>query len=151
MLRLILPVLIVPMLLLAADPKSPGKLPDLKAKEWKEVANGEGLKSWDVKEGKGDAAADGATVKVHYTGWRTDGGIFDSSVERKEPIEFSLKRVIKGWQLGVPGMKPGGVRRLSIPAKIAYGDREIKDDNGKVIIPANSDLVFEIELLEIKK
>ena len=118
--------------------------PDLKAKEWKKLDSG--LEVWDVKEGKGDAAKAGAKVKVHYTGWLTDekGTIFDSSVTRNEPAEFGLDRVIKGWQEGIPGMKPGGVRRLKIPAALAYGDRAVGD------IPANSTLVFEVELLEIK-
>jgi FKBP-type peptidyl-prolyl cis-trans isomerase len=127
------------------DDKKELKLPDLKAKEWVEVKDGGGLKTWDVKEGKGDAVKAGATVKVHYTGWLLDGTIFDSSVQRKEPIEFSLNEVIKGWTNGVPGMKPGAVRRLYIPAALAYGARGA----GKAV-PPNSDLVFEIELLEIK-
>jgi len=122
------------------------KLPDLKSKEWKELKDGDGLKIWDVKVGKGDAVPAKATVKVHYTGWLTDGTIFDSSVQRKEPIEFGLDQVIKGWTNGVPGMKPGGVRRLYIPWKLAYGERAA--GGGK--IPAKSDLVFEIELLEVK-
>jgi peptidylprolyl isomerase len=117
------------------------KLPDLNAKEWKKVGDA-GLEVWDVKEGKGEAAKAGANLKVHYTGWLTNGDVFDSSVERKEPLDISLDRVIKGWQEGVPGMKVGGVRRLKIPAELAYGKKE----RGK--IPANSTLVFEIELLE---
>ena len=83
-------------------------------------------------------------LKVHYTGWLTNGEIFDSSVVRKEPIEFGLDGLIKGWQQGLPGMKVGGVRRLKIPPELAYGDRE----KGK--IPANSTLVFEVELLEME-
>ncbi len=125
----------------ADDPK----LPDLKSKNWKEVKDGNGLKIWDVKEGKGDAVKEKASVKVHYTGWLKDGTIFDSSVQRNEPIEFNLGEVIKGWGAGVPGMKKGGVRRLYIPYKLAYGDRKVGDK-----IPARSDLVFEIELLELK-
>jgi FKBP-type peptidyl-prolyl cis-trans isomerase FkpA len=118
--------------------------PDLKAKEWKKLDSG--LEIWDFKEGKGEAVKEGGTVKVHYTGWLTDdkATIFDSSVKRNEPIEFSLKRVIKGWQEGIPGMKPGGVRRLRIPPELAYGERAIGD------IPANSTLIFEVELLEVK-
>ncbi len=118
--------------------------PDLDSKEWKKQKSG--LETWDVKEGKGDAVKAGGKVKVHYTGWLTDdkATVFDSSVKRGEPIEFPLTGVIKGWQEGIPGMKPGGVRRLKIPADLAYGAR------GRPGIPANSVLIFEVELLEIK-
>jgi len=119
------------------------KRPPLDSKEWKKQGK-DGLEVWDEIEGKGDAVKPGAEVKVHYTGWLTDKDetIFDSSVKRNEPIEFSLEGVIKGWQDGVPGMKPGGSRVLKIPAKLAYGDRAV----GK--IPAGSTLVFRIELLK---
>lgn len=118
-------------------------MPSLDSKEWKKTNSG--LEIWDVKEGKGSAVEAGGKVKVHYTGWLTNGEIFDSSVVRKEPIEFGLKGLIKGWQEGIPGMKPGGVRRLKIPPELAYGDKA----KGK--IPANSVLVFEIELLEAEE
>lgn len=116
------------------------KLPDLESKEW--VKQKSGLEIWDVKEGKGDAVKPGSKVKVHYTGWLTNGDIFDSSVVRKEPIEFGLDGVIKGWQEGIPGMKPGGVRRLRIPPGLAYGDRKVGP------IPPGSTLIFEVEMLE---
>jgi FKBP-type peptidyl-prolyl cis-trans isomerase len=118
-------------------------MPSLDSKEWKK--NPSGLEIWDVKEGKGTSAAAGAKVKVHYTGWLTNGEIFDSSVVRKEPIEFGLAGLIKGWQEGIPGMKPGGIRRLKIPPALAYGDKV------KGSIPANSTLVFEIELLSTEE
>jgi FKBP-type peptidyl-prolyl cis-trans isomerase len=116
-------------------------MPKLDAKEWKKQDSG--LEIWDAKEGEGDAVKAGGKVKVHYTGWLTDGTIFDSSVTRKEPIEFGLTGVIKGWQEGIPGMKVGGVRRLKIPADLAYGNRKVGP------IPPNSTLVFEVELLAI--
>jgi FKBP-type peptidyl-prolyl cis-trans isomerase FkpA len=121
------------------------KRPPLDAKEWKKEKSG--LEVWDVKEGKGDAVKPGATVVIHYTGWLTDDEAtkFDSSLDRGEPITFPLKGVIKGWQEGVPGMKPGGVRRLKIPAALAYGEKGAGDD-----IPPNATLVFEIELIEVK-
>jgi peptidylprolyl isomerase len=131
--------LVIPVLAQNEKPK----LPDLKAKEWKKVSD-DGLEMWDVKEGKGEAAKAGAHIKIHYTGWLTNGTIFDSSVVRKEPLEAGLGDLIKGWQEGVPGMKAGGVRRLKIPAELGYGKKE----RGK--IPANSTLVFEIELLEVE-
>jgi hypothetical protein len=97
--------------------------PKLDAKEWKKLDNG--LEVWDVKEGKGEAVKPGATVTIHYTGWLTDEKAtkFDSSVDRGEKATFPLNRLIKGWQEGIPGMKPGGVRRLKIPAELAYGRR----------------------------
>jgi FKBP-type peptidyl-prolyl cis-trans isomerase len=132
---------------LAADDKKELKLPPLDAKEWKEVKDKGGLKVWDVKEGKGDEVKAGAKVKVHYTGWLTNGKVFDSSVQRGEPFETGLDMVIKGWQEGIPGMKVGGVRRLYIPAAMAYG----KKGAGRGLIPPDSDLVFEVELLDVPK
>jgi FKBP-type peptidyl-prolyl cis-trans isomerase len=129
-----------------ADDKKDLKLPPLDAKEWKELKDKGGLKVWDVKEGKGDEVKAGGKVKVHYTGWLTGGKVFDSSVQRNEPIEFGLGDVIKGWQEGIPGMKVGGVRRLYIPSAMAYG----KEGRGRVI-PPDSDLVFEVELLDLPK
>jgi len=116
-------------------------MPSLDAKEW--VKQKSGLEIWDSKEGTGDVVKPNATVKVHYSGWLTNGEIFDSSVVRGEPIEFPLNGVIKGWQEGIPGMKVGGVRRLKIPAELAYGDRA----KGK--IPANSTLIFEVQLINV--
>lgn len=118
-----------------------GKVPPLDAKEWTKQKSG--LEIWDVKEGKGEAVKAGGSVKVHYVGWLTNGKKFDSSRDRNEPIEFSLKQVIKGWQEGIPGMKPGGVRRLKIPSELAYGKRGAGDD-----IPPDSVLLFEVELLK---
>jgi FKBP-type peptidyl-prolyl cis-trans isomerase len=102
---------------------------------------GEGLKVRDLKEGSGEPVPAGAKVKVHYTGWLTNGTVFDSSVQRREPIEFELSGVVRGWTIGIPGMKPGGVRKLVIPPSIGYGSRAA----GK--IPPNSTLIFEVELL----
>jgi FKBP-type peptidyl-prolyl cis-trans isomerase len=118
--------------------------PPLDAKEWKKQKSG--LEIWDVKEGKGEAVKPGATVVIHYTGWLTDEKAtkFDSSLDRDMKAEFSLDMLIKGWQEGIPGMKPGGVRRLKIPADLAYGEK------GRKGIPGNATLVFEIELFEAK-
>ncbi|MFO0851313.1 MAG: FKBP-type peptidyl-prolyl cis-trans isomerase [Gemmataceae bacterium] len=124
----------------AAD--DPGKLPDLKSKEWKPQGD-KGLKVWDVKEGKGEAVKAGATVTIHYTGWTTDGKVFDSSRPRNDTATFPLGSLIKGWQEGIPGMKPGGVRRLLIPASLGYGAEGSPPE-----IPGNATLVFEIELFE---
>jgi len=118
-------------------------LPPLDAPEWKDAGNG--LKTWDVTEGTGAPVAPGARVKVHYTGWLTNGSKFDSSHDRGEPIEFSLNQVIKGWQQGIPGMKPGGTRRLYIPAALGYGAAGAGRS-----IPPNAVLVFEVDLLGAK-
>ena len=152
-----LPLLAAALVLAAAAPApaqddkkkdDPGKMPPLDAKEWKKRDNG--MKVWDVKEGTGAEVKKGDTVTIHYTGWTTDGMIFDSS--RKElskrptdgkPATFPLANLIKGWQEGVPGMKPGGVRRLYIPYALAYGER-----GRPPLIPAKADLVFEIEVMD---
>jgi FKBP-type peptidyl-prolyl cis-trans isomerase len=107
---------------------------------------GAGLKMTDVTPGTGEVASYGQTVKVHYTGWLTDGTKFDSSVDRGEPFEFTLGagQVIKGWDKGVMGMKVGGKRHLTIPPELAYGDKAMGQ------IPANSTLIFDIELLGIE-
>lgn len=108
----------------------------------------------DQKIGKGDICSPGKTVLVHYTGWLRDtkaknqkGKEFDSS-RKREPFQFTLNagQVIRGWELGVAGMKVGGKRTLIIPAALAYGARDIGDG----LIPANSDLIFEVQLLKIK-
>ena len=103
-----------------------------------------GLQIEDLTVGSGSEAKDGKKVAVHYTGWLTDGTKFDSSLDRGEPFEITLPgQVIKGWNEGIPGMKVGGKRKLLIPPSLGYGDSEMGP------IPANSTLVFEIELLQV--
>jgi FKBP-type peptidyl-prolyl cis-trans isomerase len=116
-------------------------LPSLDTPEW--VAQPNGLEIWDVTVGTGDAVKPGATVTCHYTGWLTDGKVFDSSKTSGKTISFSLNQVIQGWQVGIPGMKPGGTRRLKIPGAMAYGPRGIPGT-----IPPNATLVFEVELVK---
>jgi len=111
-----------------------------------EVTTPSGLKYVDLKEGEGTAGKKGDRVEVHYTGWLTDGKKFDSSVDRKTPFAFRLGagEVIKGWDEGVAGMKPGGKRKLTIPSELAYGKR-----GAGGLIPPDATLVFEVELLRV--
>lgn len=104
------------------------------------------LKMEDSKVGTGDQAVTGKSVTVHYTGWLTDGTKFDSSKDHGQPFTFQLGggQVIKGWDQGVVGMKVGGVRKLTIPASLAYGAR-----GAGGVIPPNATLVFEVELLAV--
>lgn len=105
-----------------------------------------GLKIEDPTVGTGAEAVEGKAVTVHYTGTLTNGTKFDSSLDRKEPFTFTLGagQVIKGWEQGIKGMKVGGKRKLTIPADLAYGPNAVGS------IPANSTLVFEVELLDVK-
>jgi FKBP-type peptidyl-prolyl cis-trans isomerase len=109
----------------------------------------------DLVPGIGDEVLPGMVAIVHYTGWLFDpaapdghGRQFDSSRGRGQPLSFPLGagRVIQGWDQGVAGMKVGGLRRLVIPPALAYGARDI----GNGLIPPNSTLVFEIELLAVE-
>jgi FKBP-type peptidyl-prolyl cis-trans isomerase len=110
-----------------------------------------GLGILDTREGTGEVAAAGRTVRVHYTGWLLESGArgkkFDSSRDRGQPFEFPLGagRVIKGWDEGVAGMKIGGQRTLVIPADLGYGARGAGN-----AIPPNSVLVFDVELLGLR-
>ncbi|MDD5297194.1 MAG: FKBP-type peptidyl-prolyl cis-trans isomerase [Rhodocyclaceae bacterium] len=105
-----------------------------------------GLVIEDVTTGQGDLAKSGQYVSVHYTGWLENGKKFDSSKDRDEPFQFPLGmgHVIRGWDEGVQGMQPGGVRKLTIPAELGYGAR-----GAGGVIPPNATLVFEVELLEL--
>lgn len=115
----------------------------------------EALLVTDLVNGVGDEALPGLIAVMHYTGWLFDpaapeqrGRKFDSSRDRNQPFSFPLGagHVIKGWEQGVPGMKVGGLRRLVIPPSLGYGGRNI--DNG--LIPPNSTLLFEVELLGLE-
>ena len=101
----------------------------------------------DLSVGTGVEAISGDKVTVHYTGWLIDGTKFDSSLDRGQPFSFQIgaRQVIEGWDRGLQGMQVGGVRKLTIPSELAYGDRAV----GGGLIPANSTLVFEIRLLKI--
>ncbi len=110
-----------------------------------------GLSYEDVKVGTGTVATAGKTVFVNYTGWLDENGKkgkkFDSSLDHGKPFSFSLGAgmVIKGWDEGVAGMKVGGKRTLMIPANLGYGAR-----GAGSAIPPNANLIFEVELLDVK-
>src|SRR6188768_3171179 len=100
----------------------------------------------DLKVGGGATATTGKVVSAHYTGRFPDGKKFDSSYDAGLPIDFQLGtgRVIKGWDLGIEGMRVGGKRKLTIPPELAYGAR------GGGPIPPNATLVFDVELVAVK-
>jgi FKBP-type peptidyl-prolyl cis-trans isomerase FkpA len=104
-----------------------------------------GLVYIETAAGSGDSPTAEDTVKVHYRGTLVDGTEFDSSYKREQPAEFPLGRVVKCWTEGLQKMKPGGKATLVCPSDIAYGDR------GRPSIPPGATLVFEVELLEVKK
>ena len=122
------------------------------AQESKMITTKSGLKYIDQKVGTGDIAVKGKPVQVNYTGWLyvdgKRGAKFDSSLDRNTPFDFLLgaKQVIAGWDEGVEGMKVGGKRELIIPPDLAYGSRAVGG-----VIPANSTLDFEVELLKVGK
>jgi FKBP-type peptidyl-prolyl cis-trans isomerase FkpA len=105
-----------------------------------------GLQYIDVVAGTGGEARAGQNVTVHYTGWLTTGQQFDSSRDRNQPFAFRLGagNVIQGWDQGVAGMRPGGQRRLIIPADLGYGAR-----GASGVIPPNATLIFDVELLRV--
>jgi peptidylprolyl isomerase len=105
------------------------------------------LKVTDVEIGQGKEAVKGALLIVHYEGFLEDGTKFDSSVDKGRPFQcvIGTGRVIKGWDIGMMGMKEGGKRKLYIPSHLAYGERQIGS-----LIPAHSNLLFDIELIEVR-
>ena len=107
------------------------------------------LQATDEVVGTGEVAAAGDTVTVNYVGSLTNGTVFDASANHSTTgFTFALGagQVIKGWDEGIVGMKEGGKRKLVIPASLAYGDQAVGN-----VIPANSTLVFEVELLKVQK
>lgn len=109
--------------------------------------NKEGIEVQNAVEGDGEEANTGDTVAVHYTGKLENGTVFDSSRSRGEPIEFELGagRVIKGWEIGIEGMKVGGTRTLVIPPELGYGPQ------GAGPIPPNATLIFDVELVNVEE
>jgi FK506-binding nuclear protein len=117
-------------------------------------ATGDQVQAQEVKVGTGDEAKPGMQVSVLYVGKLTDGTVFDSSqAHNNEPLTFVLgsQDMIPGFQIGVNGMKVGGQRVMAVPPSLAYGDKPVTNpQTGAVLIPANSTIVFEVQLVDVK-
>ena len=131
----------------AVSAQKPKTKPTPKLKLNVEQTTASGLKIKLLQQGNGTQATTGTTVSVHYTGTLMDGKKFDSSRDRGQPISFKLGegRVIKGWDEGIALLKVGDKALFTIPPSIAYGDKEV----GGGLIPANSTLQFEVELMSV--
>ena len=117
--------------------------------EWHELKGG--LVYQDVEIGDGKEAGRSSWVTVTYTGWLEDGTEFDSNRNGAAMVvRLGQGQVIRGWERGIPGMKQGGVRRLRIPGKLAYGKSGVKGRDGLYRIPPNATLIFEIELVGVR-
>ncbi len=118
------------------------------------AATGDQVQAQEVKVGTGAEATPGSQVSVLYVGKLTDGTVFDSSAAHdNQPLTFVLgsQDMIPGFQIGVNGMKIGGQRVMAVPPALAYGDKPVTNpETGAVIIPANSTIVFEVELVDVK-
>jgi FKBP-type peptidyl-prolyl cis-trans isomerase len=125
-------------------PAAPQPEPVLKTTE-----TDSGLIIEDLRWGTGEEAQPHQNVTIHYKGTLFDGTVFDSSYARNQPATFNLDQLIKGWREGIPGMKVGSKRRLIIPPDLGYGRKGYTQ--GKVPIPPDSTLIFEIELLGIQR
>jgi peptidylprolyl isomerase len=112
----------------------------------KEIEMENELQISDIALGDGKAVVKGALITTEYRGFLEDGSEFDSSFRRGKPFQcvIGTGRVIKGWDLGLIGMRVGGKRKLWVPAHLAYGERQVGAH-----IPPHSNLIFEIELLEV--
>ncbi len=126
-------------------PSASPKMENEQSGNWVKLPGG--LEYQDVTVGTGREAKDGNVVSANYTGTLADGKKFDSSYDRGQPFSFILGggMVIKGWDLGLVGMKVGGKRKLIIPPALGYGNKEV----GNGVIPANSTLMFDIELVDV--
>ncbi len=129
----------------SAKTTSPAKS-EKTAKKGEKTTVVKGLEIEELVVGTGAEAKPGKTVRVHYTGWLTNGTKFDSSVDRGTPFEFPLGagRVIQGWDKGVAGMKEGGKRKLTISSDLGYGAQ-----GAAGVIPGGATLVFDVELIKV--
>ena len=130
----------------SASPSSSGDIQKQGDGSNQSVFEIEGMKVEVLKQGSGTEAKNGDNTTVHYTGTFQNGQKFDSSVDRGTPFTFQVgaKKVIRGWDLGIAGMKVGEKRKLTIPPALAYGSSGILDR-----IPPDATLIFEVELLKI--
>lgn len=130
--------------LVSVKPKITAQPYDVAGKDTQELKSG--LKYIMVKQGTGKLAEPGSNVSVHYSGYLENGKMFDSSVERGEPISFRLGqgKVIQGWEQGIPLLNVGGKARLIIPYQLGYGEQGYPG-----VIPAKATLVFDVELVEV--
>jgi len=106
----------------------------------------------DAVVGTGAIASPGSSVSILYVGMLQDGTVFDSSANNNnQPLTFTLGEpgYIPGFQIGVNGMREGGERRISVPPELGFGNQDLKDPDGKVIIPANSTIIFDIKLVKV--
>jgi FKBP-type peptidyl-prolyl cis-trans isomerase len=132
---------LLPFLLLALAATAPSQIPDCTGES---TTTASGLQYCVLQKGREEPSPQANdTVEVHYTGWLTSGKEFDSSRKRGTPAKFALNQVIKGWTEGVQLMTPGARFKFVIPPELGYGDRQSE------AIPANSTLVFEVELLRV--
>lgn len=129
------------------SPQATPTSPPTSVLENKMITMDNGLKIQDLKVGTGSEAKTGYAVSVNYLGTLENGTKFDSSYDRGQPFQFMLGagEVIKGWDIGVAGMKVGGKRKLIIPPALGYGER-----GAGSMIPPNATLIFEVELLAVQ-
>ena len=127
----------------SARPKTSAAIPPVSGKMRVQYV----MRYIDVAAGTGQPAEPGKVYVVQYTGWLHDGTKFDSSRDRPEPFSFEQgkRRVIPGWDAGFEGMRVGGKRRLFIPYQLAYGEK------GRNKIPPKADLIFDVELIDVKE
>lgn len=113
----------------------------------KEIVTASGLKYTDIKEGSGAVASNGKKVMVHYVGTLENGKVFDSSMDKNQPLTFTLGsgEMIPGFDEGILNMKVGGRRKLVIPPNLAWGP-----EGAQGVIPPNATVIFDIELLDVK-
>ena len=130
----------------SADPTQLTFAPELGVVLDQMTLTDEGLYYHDLALGTGQEADRNDRVRIHYAGFLPDGTPFDSSIAAGEPIQFVLgmREVVRGWEVGVRGMKEGGRRLLVIPPDLGYGSRGLSG-----VVPGNATLVFEIQLLEV--
>src|SRR3989338_8027380 len=112
-----------------------------------------GLQIADFRVGTGEEIVVGQTIAVHYVGTFVDGTQFDSSVDRAQPLVFvfGTQQVISGMDAGLAGMRVGGIRRIIIPPELAYGANVVKGPDGEYVIPPQTALVFDVQLMGISK